>query len=281
VLREVASALAAAHKIGILHRDVRPDNILRADESGRHYLCDFGLSGVLETGADTQESRLTRTGEILGSPAYISPEQLEGETLTDRSDIYSLGILAHQLLTGHPPPPPNDSGKHIGKKGPGVRLEPLAAYLGDTDPELVELIGQCLALDPSHRPRAADIEMRLSGKRELPDINSLDRITETNLIRLVFQKRLPQILGAYVAGGWILVEAALVIDDRAGPAWGWVFPFVELSLIFGFFAASIFGWFHGEKGQQPVKKVEKWLLGALATGWIVASIRLLWEAWNG
>ncbi len=270
VLKEVASALAAAHKMGILHRDVRPDNILRADESGRHSLCDFGLSGILETGADTQEPRLTRTGEILGSPAYISPEQLEGETLTDRSDVYSLGILAHQLLTGHPPPPPDDSAKHAGKNGISVGLEPLAEYLGEVDPELVELIEQCLAEDPSHRPRAADIEERLSRERRSPETRKLDRITETSLVRLVFQKRLPQILAAYVAGGWFVFKSAQAMEPRGASTW--VSSLVEVSVLFGFLAASVLGWFHGEKGHQPVQRVEKWVLGVLATGWVVAVI---------
>jgi len=273
VLKEVASALAAAHKIGIIHRDVRPDNILRADESGRHSLCDFGLSGILETGADTQEPKLTRTGEILGSPAYISPEQLEGETLTDRSDVYSLGILAHQLLTGHPPPPPDDSAKHAGKNGISVGLEPLAEYLGEVDPELVELIEHCLAEDPSHRPRAADIEERLSRERRSPETKKLDRITETSLLRLVFRKRLPQILGAYVAGGWVVFEIAKEVELREGK--DWVISFAGVSIVFGFLAASIFGWFHGEKGQQRMQKVETWLLGVLAAGWIATLIWVL------
>jgi serine/threonine protein kinase len=278
VLREVASALAAAHKIGILHRDVRPDNILRADESGRHSLCDFGLSGVLESGAGTEEPRLTRTGEILGSPAYISPEQLEGETLTDRSDVYSLGILAHQLLTGHPPPPPNDSGRQAGKKGPGIRLEPLKEYLGETDSDLVELIEKCLAVDPSHRPRAADIEERLSRNRGLSEIQSLERITETNLTALIFKKRLPQILGGYVAGGWVVFEIAKEVEFRKETEW--VIPLAGVSIVFGFLAASIFGWFHGEKGQQRVQRVEMWLLGILVTGWIAALIWVL-GPWGG
>lgn len=272
VLKEVASALAAAHKIGILHRDVRPDNILRAEESGRHSLCDFGLSGILETGADLPEPRLTRTGEVLGSPAYISPEQLEGEPLTDRSDVYSLGILAHQLLTGHPPPPVGEPGGSAGRRDTGVDLGPLAEYLGETDRGLVELIEQCLAADPSHRPRAADIEGRLSGERRVPETRRLERITKTSLVSLVFQKRLPQILGAYVAGGWIVYEAALALEERKEISWHW--PLVEVSLLFGFLTASVFGWFHGEKGQQRVPRVEKWLLGVIAAGWLAA---MIWE----
>jgi hypothetical protein len=153
-------------------------------------------------------------------------------------------------------------------------LEPLAEYLAETDPELVKLIEQCLAKDPSHRPRAADIERRLSGDRQLLETTMLEKITETSLPRLVFQKRLPQILGAYVAGGWIAVEAAAMVTEAQGD-WELVMPLVVVSLSFGFLAASVFGWFHGEKGQQRIQKVEKWLLGALATGWVAGVIWVL------
>ncbi len=265
VVREVASALAAAHRMGIIHRDVRPDNVLRADETGRHSLCDFGIAGILETGEE-KEPKLTQSGEILGHPAYISPEQMEGMPLTDRADIYSLGILAHQLLTGHPPPPRDDLSRSPGKGGTSVGLEPLEDFLGDADPELVELIGQCLATDPAHRPRAADVELRLSEDRRSPAQKKVDELVEVNILKLLLKKRIPQLLGTYIAGGWIALEAAWGWEVRGGPEW--LDPVVSNSLPFGFLATSIIGWFHGEKGRQKMPSVEKWLLWTLAVGWV-------------
>jgi serine/threonine protein kinase/DNA-binding SARP family transcriptional activator len=269
VIREVASALAAAHKLGIIHRDVRPDNVLRADESGRHSLCDFGIAGVLETGEE-YEPKLTQSGEVLGHPAYISPEQMEGEPLTDRADIYSLGILAHQLLTGHPPPPADDPSRAPGKGGTSVRLRPLQEFLGETDPELVDLIGHCLATDQAHRPSAADVERRILGDRRSPVQEQVDKLVEVNLGRLILKKRLPQLLGAYAAGSWAVVEAASYLRDefslpREIP------QVLLLSVPFGFFAVSILGWFHGEKGRQGMERVEKWMLWTLAIGWLAAA----------
>jgi serine/threonine protein kinase/DNA-binding SARP family transcriptional activator len=268
VLREIASALAAAHKLGIIHRDVRPDNVLRADESGRHSLCDFGIAGVLETG-DDYEPKITKTGEILGHPAYISPEQMDGRPLTDRADMYSLGVLGHQLLTGHPPPPIEDLDSDRGGKGAGARLEPLGDYLRDTDPELADLVSRCLAIQPAHRPSAADLEKKLAGDRRQTGKLDFDKMVEVNLVKLLFSKRLPQILGAYVAGSWIAVELVSEFETR-GHLPTKAFWLTNVTVVFGFLAVSILGWFHGAKGRQEMPRAEKGLLGIVAVGWVVA-----------
>ena len=270
VLREVASALAAAHKLGIIHRDVRPDNVLRADDSGRHSLCDFGIAGVLETGEET-EPKITKTGEILGHPAYVSPEQMDGLPLTDRADVYSLGVLGHQLLTGHPPHATKDPDRDSKGRTVEVELKPLAEYLQDTDPELAELIGHLLAKDPAHRPSAGDVERKLLGDRQHAAEKGGPGDAERRLGRLVFRKRLPHILGAYLAAGWLAVEAVDHFATRE------ILP-IELywltvvSTPIGFLAVSIVGWFHGERGRQEMPIVEKWLLWVLAVGWIAAVV---------
>jgi serine/threonine-protein kinase len=101
VLRDVAHAVHAAHQLGLIHRDLKPANILveqTADGSFHPYVTDFGL--VL----DQKQSELTRTGEVLGTPAYMAPEQAEGHADLDvRADVYSLGAVLYHLLTGRPP----------------------------------------------------------------------------------------------------------------------------------------------------------------------------------
>jgi len=99
ILREVVDALAHAHQHGVVHRDIKPDNVML---SGRHaVVTDFGVAkAVSAAGSD----KLTTVGMALGTPTYMSPEQAMGETnLDQRADIYSVGALAYELFTGHPP----------------------------------------------------------------------------------------------------------------------------------------------------------------------------------
>jgi serine/threonine-protein kinase len=102
ILADVADALAYAHARGVVHRDIKPDNILLDRESGRPMVTDFGIAGstLLHAGPE----RLTEIGAVLGTPAYMSPEQALGEREMDgRSDIYSLGVVGYQMLAGAPP----------------------------------------------------------------------------------------------------------------------------------------------------------------------------------
>ncbi|MDQ3697074.1 MAG: serine/threonine protein kinase, partial [Gemmatimonadota bacterium] len=99
LLCEIADALAYAHLRGVIHRDIKPDNILLDGDSGRAMVTDFGIARAIEAG-----TRLTVTGVAVGTPTYMSPEQAVGEREIDgRSDIYSLGVLAYQMLTGRVP----------------------------------------------------------------------------------------------------------------------------------------------------------------------------------
>jgi serine/threonine-protein kinase len=99
ILTEVTDALAYAHLRGVIHRDVKPDNILLDRQTGRVMVTDFGIAWAMEAGA-----RLTATGIAVGTPTYMSPEQAVGERALDgRSDIYSTGVLGYQMLTGRVP----------------------------------------------------------------------------------------------------------------------------------------------------------------------------------
>jgi hypothetical protein len=161
LIGEVASALAAAHARGIIHRDVKPANVLYDRESGRALVTDFGIAAVRaagETGAPL--TRLTGTGLALGTPQYMSPEQLLAEQVTERTDIYGLGLVGYELLTGRAPfaatTPQELIAAHL-RDTP----TPIATLRPEVDPELDAVLGRCLAKHADARPTAAEVAQRL------------------------------------------------------------------------------------------------------------------------
>jgi len=153
IVREVADALAYAHERGVVHRDIKPDNIILDGESGRPMVTDFGIArAVTESG----DSRLTATGMAIGTPAYMSPEQAAGERQIDgRSDLYSLGVVAYQMLCGEPPfaatSTPAMLVKHISE-----RPTPIEQRRTGVAHDLARAVMMLLEKDPAHRfPSAA------------------------------------------------------------------------------------------------------------------------------
>jgi serine/threonine-protein kinase len=151
LLRQVCGALAEAHTAGLVHRDLKPGNVIIAALGGQRdvaKLLDFGLVQDLSADPDT---RLTRTGTVLGTPAYMSPEQAAGESEVDaRSDVYSLGAVAFFALTGRPP----FKGKGLGQVLAAHRDEKapsLPEVRPDVPADLAAVVARCLAKDPTDR----------------------------------------------------------------------------------------------------------------------------------
>lgn len=161
IMREVADALAYAHGRSVVHRDIKPDNILLDRETGRAMVTDFGIARAV---SDTDGSRLTATGMAIGTPAYMSPEQAAGEREIDgRSDLYALGVVAYQMLTGTPPfaasSTPAMLVKHLTE-----RPQPVRARRADVPEELERIIMVLLEKDPANRlPSAGALVAALEG----------------------------------------------------------------------------------------------------------------------
>ncbi|MEX1368637.1 MAG: serine/threonine-protein kinase [Nannocystaceae bacterium] len=105
ILLQVLATLQAAHDVGVIHRDIKPENVFRISRMGSDdfvKVLDFGIAKVL-AGSDASTRHRTLTGQVLGTPAYMSPEQCVGDPVDARSDLYSVGVLAYQMLTGHTP----------------------------------------------------------------------------------------------------------------------------------------------------------------------------------
>jgi serine/threonine-protein kinase len=147
MVREVADALSFAHERGVVHRDIKPDNILIDGQTGRTMVTDFGIARATTEG----ESRLTATGTAIGTPAYMSPEQCAGDKQLDgRSDLYSLGAVAYYAITGQPvfdgPSTPSIMMKHVTE-----RPEPMSRYRQGVPEDLDRIVMRLLEKDPADR----------------------------------------------------------------------------------------------------------------------------------
>ena len=145
VLADVAEALDYAHRHNVVHRDVKPDNILIEDETGRAYLADFGIAKGLEGGDE-----LTQAGQVVGTPLYMSPEQAAGREVDSRTDIYSLGAVGFAMLAGRPPFSTKTLQEAILKRHT-ENAPSLAAHATDAPADLVAAIDRCLARKPDDR----------------------------------------------------------------------------------------------------------------------------------
>jgi serine/threonine protein kinase len=143
ILGQVAEGLAAAHQAGIVHRDVKPQNIL-LDRQGHAKITDFGIA----TGPDW--TKVTKAGSIIGSARYMSPEQVRSKPVDVRSDIYSLGVVMYEMLAGHPPfdgaNMPEIARHHLNTPPP-----PLSALRSDLPPGLERVVMRCLEKLPDDR----------------------------------------------------------------------------------------------------------------------------------
>jgi serine/threonine-protein kinase len=153
IIKETADALSAAHAVSIIHRDIKPDNILLEGTRGRVMVTDFGIAKALSSSSG---ATLTGAGVAIGTPSYMSPEQAAGESEIDgRSDLYSLGIVSYQILTGDLP--------FTAPTVAGILMKQItepAPLLTDSRPDLPEdlslAVSRCLEKDPENRWPSAD-----------------------------------------------------------------------------------------------------------------------------
>jgi tRNA A-37 threonylcarbamoyl transferase component Bud32 len=145
ILRQVAAALTKASSEGIVHRDIKPENIMLAG-SGEVKVADFGLARVMGDGG----ANLTQVGVAMGTPLYMSPEQIEGKQIDSRSDIYSLGVSAYHMLAGEPPFT-GDSPLTVAVQHLNQAATPLTARQPNLPPPLVGAVGRMMAKKPADR----------------------------------------------------------------------------------------------------------------------------------
>jgi len=205
IFSEVASALAHAHKRGVVHRDIKPQNVLLDSESGRALVTDFGIARTAEGGS------LTATGMVVGTPTYLSPEQVTGEPSDHRADIYALGVMMYQMLAGQPPFTGATPTAVLMKRLAGPP-EPIKTHRPEVPDSLVEIVDACLATDPNERlSNAGDIVRYLTGHSPVSGAH-------TTSSRIRSQKAAPKSRAKAVTLGIVsavIVAAALVGLFRA------------------------------------------------------------------
>src|SRR6478752_5990993 len=194
---DCARALAAAHAVGVVHRDIKPANIL-LDANGNATVTDFGIA--LVTSRPTREP----LGSTAGTPHYMSPEQSLGEHVDGRSDVYALGVVLYEMLTGSCPFPGRSAteviAKHISAPIPKV-----SDSVPETPVTLVRLVERMLAKDPAVRPTAAELV------KELTAASTPDGLLTPSQVRRRRWKRRGIYLGiAAVSAGPVIYFGALV-----------------------------------------------------------------------
>ena len=194
---DVAAGLAHAHLNGVVHRDLKPGNVL-FDAEGRAKVTDFGIARVL--GSDT----LTEEGTVLGTAAYISPEQVSGEAPTPATDVYAFGVLLYRLLSGRFPFE-SENAIELARMHRDIDPPPLRTFRPEAPPDLAELATRALTKDPEARPAdGAALLAALDGGGPPRTV-----VTDAATMRLPALRRRRNRL-AYGLAGMLLLAGGLV-----------------------------------------------------------------------
>jgi serine/threonine-protein kinase len=157
---DIATGMTVAHQSGIIHRDLKPANVL-INEDGLVKVVDFGVAAAQHQG-DTQ---LTKTGYVIGSPKYMAPEQILGKKVDERADIYSLGVILYEMLTGEPPYHRGDHMAVMYQHVQGKAKPPIEVNAG-IPPGLSEIVTKAMSVDKARRFQSME-EMRAALERYL------------------------------------------------------------------------------------------------------------------
>lgn len=240
LLAQIAAALAAAHDCRVIHRDVKPANVLVETKTDQAFLTDFGVAGILESGTE-EVTRLTREDDRLGDPTYMSPEQLRGEILTPQTDIYSLGVLACKILTTHGP---FGDSEITDMAGAHIRRAPVNLHetYSDIPRELGDVLQRCLAKKPEHRPNAGVLAKIFDGTGKLhSDEEEQIRGALAGFLYELEKRKVYRAAVAYAAITFVVLQAADLVLPTLDVA-AWVYRSIVIASLAGFPVTLALAW---------------------------------------
>ena len=293
---QVAAGLAAAHSTGLIHRDVKPANILLEQTAGRVKLTDFGLARCIE------DVKLTRTGFVTGTPLYMAPEQALGLEIDERSDLFSLGAVMYEMVTGQPP----FSGSTplaVLKQITDSPARPVRALNPETPAWLADLIQSLLAKKPEQRPISATEVAHILANHlaqfgepvsplEVPAVHT-SGACETAKRRFRRMKLISLATGV-VLGGVVMLAVAIpffgpratgtkdpvgppavaTLSGNAGPVWSIAFSPDSESLAMGIDDGTVKSWNTADGSLRSTLRVHNgpvWSLSISASGKLMAT----------
>lgn len=274
LLAAVASALAAAHDRGIIHRDVCPGNIYLENRTGRAVLGDFGIAALLASGS-ASAVRLTGAGVLLGQTSYMSPEQIRGEPVTEQSDVYSFGVLAYDVLAGRGP---YDAATDAQLLAAHVQREPLRLreLRPGIDATLAALIERCLAKDPNRRPRAQELAAALAapGVSALDAARPPDRGPLAQFLDELRHRRVYRVVVGYGAFAIAVLGVAEVVYDAFDLS-SFSYRILVAATLAGFPLAIVLAWLYDIRGdgiRRTRPTAASWRTRGLMWGGLAVSV---------
>jgi len=273
ITKQVCEGLAEAHRLGVIHRDLKPSNIM-IDREGNARIMDFGIARSLEA------REVTRAGVMIGTPEYMSPEQVEGEDIDQRSDIYSLGVILYEMVTGKVPFE-GATPLSIALKHKTVEPQNPKKFNSQIPEDLSLLILKCMNKDKAKRYQNSEEVISELNKIEsgIPArVKALERRRPffQHFFQTLRERKIIETLAAFIGGGWLILEAVhwILIDHYHLPEESLDITIISL---LGVLICTLIWRFRGVEKKAKKIKIGFILISAVLFATIISDAFIIWK----